>query len=585
MRLPPVGSHAALALLALLPACTPFGGSRGAKPPRTPAARAAPAPVIRGPRTRAERYDYRETSTYADVQRFIDSLAALGAPVHVGSIGRSTARRAIPFVVASRPRVGTPEEARALDRPVVYVQANIHAGEVEGKEALQALVRDLALDPAPNVLDSVVLVAVPIYNVDGNERTASQARNRGEQNGPEIVGERANGQGLDLNRDYVKAEAPETRASLAMFAAWDPDVFVDLHTTNGSYHGYALTYSPSLHPAAPLGAYTHDILLPELRRRMQQRHDLPTFPYGNFSQEYGADVNTDTVTQGWFTYDHRARYGTNYYGLRGRVAVLSEAYSHDPFERRVRATRAFVAELLSLVAEQAPRIRAAALRADSTQGCYGPRAGGRPHPVCGSPANVPLRAELTRRGREEDVVAEDLARVTDAAAPREPGVPSGLRRTGRFRTLRLPVHDRFDPSLLEPMPAGYLLGSRDTAAVRLLRLHGVAVERVGSATTASAVPFTVDVVERAAREFQGHREVRVDGRWAATPRPQPVRAGSYVVSTDQPLGLLAMLLLEPQSDDGLTTWNVFDRRLRAGEDHPVRRLATLPAARRGRRGR
>jgi len=571
------GSVSAARLLAVvtllaLPGCAYLGMGGAKKPPRTDTARAAPAPVIRGPRTRAERYDYRETSTYADVRRFVDSLAALGAPVQVGSIGRSAGGREIPYVVAARPRVDSPEAARASGRPVVYVQANIHGGEVEGKEALQALVRDLALDPAPNALDSIVLVAVPIYNVDGNEKTASQARNRGEQNGPEIVGERANGQGLDLNRDYVKAEAPETRASLAMFARWDPDVFVDLHTTNGSYHGYALTYSPSLHPAAPFGSYTHDILLPELRRRMQQRHDVATFPYGNFSLDYGADVNTDTVKQGWFTYDHRARYGTNYYGLRGRVAVLSEAYSHDPFERRVRATYAFVSELLSLVAEQGPRLRAAVLGADSTQGCFGRPRGGRPHPLCGSPPNVPLRAELSRRATEQDVVAEDLERATDSASSREPGVPRGLRRTGRFRTLRIPVHDRFDPTLLEPMPAGYLLGPRDTAAVRLLRLHGVRVDRVASATTMRVVPFAVRSLTRAEREFQGHREVRVEGAWAAQPRRQRVRAGSFVVRTAQPLGLLAMQLLEPQSDDGLVTWNVFGRSLRVGGEFPVQRL-------------
>src|SRR5215208_6382840 len=292
---------------------------------RRDAARIRVGAIRRGPQTRAERYRYGETSTYVDVVRFLDSLKALGAPITVGAIGRSPQRRDIPYAIASRPAVATPDEARALDRPVVYVQANIHGGEVEGKEALQALLRDLTLGPTPNVLDSIVLVAVPIYNADGNERIALQARNRPEQNGPDLVGDRPNGQGLDLNRDYVKAEAPETRASLEMFDRWQPDVFVDLHTTDGSYHGYALTYSPPLHPAAPLGTYAHDIFLPELRRRVQARRGVATFPYGNFSQEYGADVNTDTVKRGWYTYDHRARYGTNYFGLRGRLAVLSEA--------------------------------------------------------------------------------------------------------------------------------------------------------------------------------------------------------------------------------------------------------------------
>ncbi|PYO50670.1 MAG: hypothetical protein DMD72_01790, partial [Gemmatimonadetes bacterium] len=224
------------------------------------------------PRTRPELTRYQETSHYADVRKFLDSLRWLRAPLAFGSIGKTSEGRDIPYVIASRPVVTTPVAARSLKRPIVYVQANIHACEVEGKDALLALIRDLAFSPRPDALDSIVLIAVPIYNADGIERFASQLINRTEQNGPELVGVRANAQNLDLNRDYVKAEAPETRASLAMFNAWDPDVFVDLHTTDGSFHGYALTYSPSLSPAAVFGGvYARDSLLPILRQRMRIR--------------------------------------------------------------------------------------------------------------------------------------------------------------------------------------------------------------------------------------------------------------------------------------------------------------------------
>src|SRR5215207_7907049 len=257
---------------------------------RAPGAAGVPRRVeTRLPRTRAELTDYRETSRYADVVAFVDSLRALGAPVRVATLGKSSEGRDIPLVIASRPLVSTPAEARLLHRPVVYVQGNIHAGEVEGKEALQMLLRDLLFASAPNALDSVVLLAVPIYNTDGNERIAPQGVNRAEQNGPELVGERANGKGLDLNRDYVKAEAPETRAALAFFAEWDPDVFVDLHTTDGSFHGYSLTYAPSLNPSAPFGALTRDSVLPELRRRMRTRRGSEVFDYGNFSLTYRSE--------------------------------------------------------------------------------------------------------------------------------------------------------------------------------------------------------------------------------------------------------------------------------------------------------
>src|SRR5690606_75840 len=166
-------------------------------------------------------------------------LQRAGAPIRVGSLGESSVGRAIPYVVAARPLVASGAEARRSGKPIVWLQGNIHAGEVEGKEAAQMLLRDLTIGSLRPLLDSLVLIVVPIYNTDGNERFAPGDENRPGQNGPALVGVRSNGQGLDLNRDYVKQEAPETRGTLALLAEWDPDVFIDLHTTNGSYHGYA----------------------------------------------------------------------------------------------------------------------------------------------------------------------------------------------------------------------------------------------------------------------------------------------------------------------------------------------------------
>jgi zinc carboxypeptidase len=510
------------------------------------------------PLTRAERSRFTETSSYDDVRRFIDSLRTLGAKITVGSIGRTREGREIPYVVASRPLVATPVEARRLHRPVVYVQANIHAGEVEGKEALQALLRDLLFQEPYNVLDSIVLVAVPIYNADGNERVGPQERNRSEQNGPAVVGQRANADSLDLNRDYVKAEAPETRASLAMFATWEPDVFVDLHTTDGSYHGYALTYSPSLNPAALVtGPFTRDTLLPELRRRLRLVHRTEVFDYGNF-------VSQDSAARGWYTYDHRPRFGTNYMGLRGRIAVLSEAYSHDPFPRRVGATYSFVYELLSLVAENGDDILDLSNEADR-------RATGWGTLPASSPA-VPIRAALPARApRREPVLVEQLERSSDTSIVTEPGVPRGVRRTGRVRATTMPVYDRFAPTLGRRLPYAYVLSPEHEAAARVLRLHGMVVERLDADTPTQVERFIVDSVVRATRPFQRHHEVGVVGRWSSGARTLP--AGTIIVRTGQPLSILAAYLLEPESDDGLTTWNVFDAALRVGEPHPVMRLA------------
>jgi len=511
------------------------------------------------PRTKAERTSYAETSTYADVISFIDSLQHAGVPFVREELGRTNEGRVQPLLVLSRPQVSTPEEARALNRPIVYVQANIHAGEVEGKEALLALVRDLASSPQHNVLDSIVLIAIPIYNADGNERWAPQSVNRTEQNGPESVGQRPNAQMLDLNRDYMKAEAPETRASLAAFEKWNPDVFVDLHTTDGSFHGYALTYAPSLNPAArEAGAYTRDSLLPELRRRMKARDGFEVFDYGNFDTQYEERDITDTVKRGWYTYDHRPRFGTNYFGLRQRISILSEAYSHDPFERRVKSTYAFVKELLSLMAERGAHIRALETSADSqfVRGDFATK--------------IPIESKLMSTPLQLPVTFEVMAHTGDSSRT-QPGVPRGFKRTGVMKTQTMPVYDRFEPSLSRTIPHAWLLPASDTAAIALLRLHGVRVERPSAGMTSARLSrFVIDSLRTQPKEFQGHHEMHVNGSWRDTTSRLPTDL--VMVRGDQAQAVAALYLLDPESDDGLATWNVFDKELAPGKLFPVWRV-------------
>jgi len=521
----------------------------------------ATAPVAASlPRTRAERTDFRETSSYADVIAFVDSLRVLGAPISVSELAKSPLGKSVPLVVASRPRVSTPAEARALGRPIVYVQANIHAGEVEGKEAVLALLRDWSFAARPNVLDSLVLVVVPIYNTDGNDKLAAQARNRGAQNGPEQIGERPNGAGLDLNRDYVKVEAPETLGSLKAFAAWTPDVFMDLHTTNGSYHGYALTYSPSLHPAAPLAPFTADTLLPEIRRRMKGKHGFETFPYGNFTGANGRESLTAETKSGWVTYEHKPRYGTNYFGLRGGVSILSEAYSHDPFDRRVASTRAFVQEVLSYVAEDRARI-ASRVRRGVAAATYG----------SARRAEVAVRSRFTSRPDTQAVLVERLDRIADSTQLTQPGVPRGIRRSGVITAQRMPVVDRFEAALTRSAASGgYAIVGNWPRAKELLTAHGVAFRELGAPVEAAVEEFVIDSVIAAGRAFQGHREMALQGRWQGVTRQLP--AGSLVVPVGTSQDLLALMLLEPESDDGFVTWNVFDAALAKGKSAPVVRL-------------
>jgi len=496
--------------------------------------------------TRAERTDFAETASHADVLAFLDSLATRGAGIRRGVLGTSAQGREIPYVVAARPMVDGPAEALRSGKPVIYVQGNIHAGEVEGKEAAQMLLRDLTLGALRPLLDSIVLLLVPIYNTDGNDAFGPAGRNRPGQNGPAVVGLRPNGMGLDLNRDYIKQEAPETRGSVALINAWDPDVFVDLHTTNGSYHGYLLTFSQGLNPNSPAAnRYGYERFLPEVRRRMRQRHRQEVYWYGNFRNQ-----NPDSLTQGWETYDPRPRFGTNWFGLRGRVSILSEAYSNADFPTRVAASYNFVLEILRLAAEQRTELK---------------RLAATPF----APDSVVVRSQLAP-ARMDSVIAE-LTRPAGQGG----GGFSRRQRTGEFRTFWMPVFDRFTARRTETMPAAYLLPAQHRHVVENLRRHGIRVARLLAPWEGAAQAFRVDSLIANPGVFEGHREVRVEGRW----RNAPAVAGEgwFLIPTAQRLGVLAAYLLEPAGEDGYINWNFFDRDLRRGRDAPVLRLPALPA--------
>ncbi|HYR09897.1 MAG TPA: M14 family zinc carboxypeptidase, partial [Longimicrobium sp.] len=198
-----------------------------------------------------ERTDFRETSRYADVVAFMEASDRASPLIHLTTFGTTNEGRALPLAVVGRVADASPAAVRASGKTVVYLQGNIHAGEVEGKESLQILLREIAVGRHGALLDSLVLLIAPIYNADGNERI--DAANRPRQHGPiGGMGVRPNAQGLDLNRDHTKLESPEARGLARMLSEYDPHVVIDLHTTNGTYHGYHLTYAPPMHPNTPV---------------------------------------------------------------------------------------------------------------------------------------------------------------------------------------------------------------------------------------------------------------------------------------------------------------------------------------------
>jgi len=500
------------------------------------------------PRTRPERTGYEETSRYADVITFLDSLQLVDPGLDVRSLGYSEEGRSLPLVVFGAAPGSSAAEIRTDPRLRFLVLANIHAGEVAGKEAALVLARDLAEGRHDDWLDSVIVLIVPIYNADGNERIG--LRNRPGQYGPLAgMGQRSNARGLDLNRDNMKLDAAEGRALARALREFNPDVLVDLHTTNGTKHAYHLTYAPPLHPD------TDPEIVDELRGQwlpwvtgtVRERSGWEFFHYGNIPGTWGMKGE-----QGWYTFDHRPRFTTNYVGLRNRFGILSEAYSYASFEERIRAHGLFVEALLDYASQNAGRLRAIVNRADE-------------QPVTGT--EIALSAELQRG----DTITVLMGEVHEERNPY-----SGHRMLVRGDakvTERMPDYTTFRSTLTTTLPAAYLVPATQGETIERLRAHGIDSRPLGAATHLEVEVFTADSVQVSEREYQRRNPTALFGSWSTVTREVP--AGTVVVPTDQPLGRLAGLLLEPLSDDGFAAWSV----LEVGEDQafPVVRTDRVPA--------
>jgi hypothetical protein len=539
--------------------------------------------------TRAEATDYTETTSYEDVVRIANGIVAGSPLAKYDTFGTTEEGRALPLIVLSEPAVATPEAARRLARPIVFIQANIHAGEVEGKEASLILARRLTTGDLRPLLKQMVVLIAPIYNADGNERIS--VMNRPEQSGPVGgVGTRENSKGLDLNRDYMKLESAEARALVGLMTRWDPHVTIDLHTTNGSYHGFHLTYSPTLNPNADarLIAFERDRLLPAAQQALLKKHNFRTYFYGNFASEASMtreDSHVDPANPGdtvWRTFDHRPRFGNNYVGLRNRIAILSEAYSYLDFRGRVRVTEVFVEELMNAIAANAARITTLTAQLDADTKALA-NALPAPRAASASPAGrnaLGVEFRLTALSAPVDILVGDV--------DKQPNPVSGhdmLVMSDKVTPVRMKDFGTFEAIRSVPLPRGWLVprphvdSGRYSAAIDRLRWHGLQVQRLAADAQVDVERFVIQSIAKAERPFQGHSEARLTGRFE--PAKLSAQEGALFIPAAQPLGRLAFYLLEPESDDGLVTWNLIEAGLAAGETYPVYRVmntATLKLA-------
>ena len=510
-------------------------------------------------KTRAEATNFEETSRYEDVMAFIGKLQKLSSVVKVINFGTTVEGRKMPLIVLSDPPISTPAEAKATGKPIIFIMGNIHAGEVEGKEAVQNIARRILVGDLKPMLKKLTILLAPIYNADGNEKISMN--NRTAQNGPiGGVGVRENSQNYDLNRDYIKLESPEARSLVGLFNIWDPQLTVDLHTTNGSYHGYHLTYSHPLNPNTDerILDFQRDKMMPTIAKAMLNDYKFRTYYYGNFAGSSNKPKPGDKTQ--WEAFTHQPRIGQNYGGLRNRLTILSEAYSYLTFKRRIEVSERFVEEILKYAAANSAEIKRLTKSADDeTVRKFGGKADV-DQGVAFKP--VALRQQVEILVGEVEKVKNPRSGKDMTAMIEDKVMPIKMDDIGMFGTIRS-----------VRSPRAYLFKYDKTVVDKLLQ-HGIKVEELTGDTQLDVETFTVETAAKATRPFQGHLEAKVTGKYATEKTTFP--AGTIVVRTAQPLGHLVFYLLEPESEDGLVTWNFFDSYLEAGKVFPVHKLMQNP---------
>ena len=281
-------------------------------------------------RTLAEQTEYRKSWNYADTIAFAQKLAKASDLIEYKSFGKSGEGREMPLLIVAENKDFTPEKAKKSGKAIVFIQAGIHSGEIDGKDAGYALIRDIAITKTrPELLKDSIILFVPIYNVDGHE--LASPFNRINQNGPDEMGFRATSAGYNLNRDYMKADAPETRAWLALWNEWKPDFFIDCHVTDGADFQYNVTYEYAHHAEVS----------PFIKNWMDEHFDGKIVPKveaeGNLLTHY-LSFNGREVTSGVATFIATPRFATGYTPLRNRAGLLIETHSLKNYKSRVRGT-------------------------------------------------------------------------------------------------------------------------------------------------------------------------------------------------------------------------------------------------------
>ncbi|MCI0351869.1 MAG: M14 family metallopeptidase [Acidobacteriales bacterium] len=522
-------------------------------------------PVAGDWQTPSEKSGYRTTPRYDETMAYLRRVAA-AAPgqVKIESFGKTGEGRDLVAVIVSRDGNFDPAALHRAGRPIVLLQNAIHAGEMDGKDACLALLRDMVVTKTKaSLLEHAVIVIMPIYNADGHERVS--AYNRINQNGPEEMGWRTNAVNLNLNRDYMKADAVETRAFLRLWNRWLPDYFVDNHVTDGADYQYDITYAVDTGPDVPaaIAQWQHNSVIPYLEKSVS--------PTGHVIGPYISLVDDADPAKGLVINQDNPRFSTGYALVQNRPSLLVEMHMLKDYKTRVTGNYEIMRALLEVINRDARQIVQNNREADAAAAALAKSQDAKfPLRLVASKETVPFRF----RGFKFERTPSEISGKT--------WIQYGIQAV----ELDLPISARLEVTTTVAPPAAYLVPAQWTDVIDRLTAHGIRLRRTTRAWSGEVEAYRCEGLNWRQRPFEGrHPQASIaDGgsQEGAVPNCRRVReqlsfpAGSALVPLDQRAAKVAIHLLEPEAPDSLLAWGFFDaifEQKEYAEDYVLEKLA------------
>ena len=506
--------------------------------------------------TTGEKSDWNETAPYAEAVEIAHRLERASRFVKVETIGITPEGRPMIALIVSKDRAFTPEAAAKTGKVVMLIQSGIHAGEIEGKDPVLMLVRDMVVGKKYAAwLDHMIFVIIPVFNVDGHEYFSPY--HRPSQNGPKSTGLRANAQRMNLNRDYIKADTPEMRAWLKLFNAWNPDFHIDNHVTDGSDFQYDVTWDMARNQdiAEPASAWVRDRFVPELDKRMTAD--------GHLVAPYGALRNAGGKRE-FFMEVFSPRYSHLYSAVQNRPSLLVESHSLKAAKTRAWAHYDIMRHTIETILLDPEGLRKAVREADRQMSAR-----------AGDPKAAPVYLAGKVSEKSRPLVYHALkngpfkSEVTGSTVNRYLAEPDDLSTV---------IHDQIDTVTEAQMPLGYIVPSAWTNVVELLKLHGVEMEKTAKPLEQEFETYRFANIKFAGASNEGHVAVSYDVK--PVKEKVFVPAGSWWIPLNQRRARLIMAMLEPQAPDSLGRWGLLNSVFETGFGGGVGEYLSEPIARR-----